>query len=178
MAPEALRICANILVHKVMFTTIFMRTWWYELDTSHSCQPCKDTFVPSLVNKKHISSGSSHEWLWSVVNPTHIICMYLKKFVELATTMPRGVHLNKSRLDRKSNIHTFGIIMPSHRLGTPLLLHLRSHVSVYILGMLVELINDLAIVVEACYVKGMLYVNGRCSVYEPITSSASYNWME
>ena len=38
--------------------------------------------------------------------------------------------------------------------------------------MLVELINDLAVVVEACCVKGMLYVNGLCSVYEAIISSS------
>ena len=122
-----------------------------------------------LVNKKCISSGSSsHEWLWSVlnptrhfalsnrarflweeqawpnaehsshrcwnstahisvVNPTHLVCMYLTKFVELATTMPREVHLNKSRQDRKYDGHTFGIVVSSHRLGMPLLLHLRSH---------------------------------------------------
>jgi len=50
-----------------------------------------------------------------VVNPTHLVCMYLIKFVELATTMPRAVHLNKSRLDRKADGHTFGIVVPSHR---------------------------------------------------------------
>jgi hypothetical protein len=53
----------------------------------------------------------------SVVNPTHLVCMYLIKFVELATTMPWGVHLNKSRLDRKSDSHTFGIVMPVRRGG-------------------------------------------------------------
>ena len=46
-----------------------------------------------------------------MVNPTHLVCMYLIKFVELVTTMLRGVHLNKSRLDRKSDGHTFGIIV-------------------------------------------------------------------
>ena len=48
-------------------------------------------------------------------NPTCLVCMYLIKFVELATTMTRGVHLNKSRLDRKSDGHTFGIVVPVHR---------------------------------------------------------------
>ena len=52
-----------------------------------------------------------------MVNPTRLVCMYLIKFVELATTMSRGVHLNKSRLDRKSNGHTFGIVVPVHRGG-------------------------------------------------------------
>ena len=56
-----------------------------------------------------------------MVNPTGLVCMYLIKFVEVAITMPRGVHLNKSRLDRKSDGHTFGIVVPSHRLGMPLL---------------------------------------------------------
>ena len=51
------------------------------------------------------------------MNPTHLVCMYLIKFVELATTMPRGVHLNKSRLDRKFDGHTLGIIMLVHRGG-------------------------------------------------------------
>ena len=53
----------------------------------------------------------------SVVNPTRLVCMYLIKFVELATTMPRGVHLNKSRLDRKFDDHTFGIVVPVRRGG-------------------------------------------------------------
>ena len=52
-----------------------------------------------------------------MVNPTRLVCMYLIKFVELATTMPRGVHRNKSRLDRKSDGHTFGIVVPVHRGG-------------------------------------------------------------
>ena len=51
----------------------------------------------------------------SMVNPTRLVCMYLIKFVELTTTMPRGVHLIKSRLDRKFDGHTFGIIMLVHR---------------------------------------------------------------
>ena len=46
------------------------------------------------------------------MNPTHLVYMYLIKFVELTTTMPRGVHLNKSRLDRKFDGHTFGIVVP------------------------------------------------------------------
>ena len=31
--------------------------------------------------------------------------------------MPRGVYLNKSRLDKKSDSHTFGIIVPVRRGG-------------------------------------------------------------
>ena len=34
-----------------------------------------------------INCSSSHEWLWSVLNPTHLIFMYLIRFVELARTM-------------------------------------------------------------------------------------------
>ena len=64
-----------------------------------------------LVNQTRISSGSSHEcsdhaqneWLCSMVNPTRLICMCLIKIVELATTMQRGVHLNKSWLDLMHN---------------------------------------------------------------------------
>ena len=52
-----------------------------------------------------------------MVNPTCLICMYLIKFIELATTMPRGVHLNKPRLNRKSDGHTFGIVVPVRRGG-------------------------------------------------------------
>ena len=44
--------------------------------------------------------------------------------------------------------------------------------ALHVLGMLVELTNDLTVVIEACCVKGMLYVNGLCSVYEPITSTS------
>ena len=51
------------------------------------------------------------------MNPTRLVCMYLIKFVELATTIPRGVHLNKSCLDRKSDGDTFGIVVPVHRGG-------------------------------------------------------------
>ena len=51
------------------------------------------------------------------MNPTHLVCMYLIKFVELATTMPQGVHVNKSHLDKKFDGHTFGIIMPVRRGG-------------------------------------------------------------
>ena len=50
-----------------------------------------------------------------MVNPTHLVCMYLIKFVEFATTMLRGVHVNKSRLDKKSDGHAFGIAVPSHQ---------------------------------------------------------------
>ena len=32
-------------------------------------------------------SSSSYEWLWSVSNPTHLIFVYLIRFVELARTM-------------------------------------------------------------------------------------------
>ena len=42
--------------------------------------------------------------------------------------------------------------------------------------MLVELINDIAVVVKACYVKGMLYVNDLCSVYEPIQVLVAVEW--
>ena len=52
-----------------------------------------------------------------MVIPTHLVCMYLIKFVELATTMPRGVRLNKSRLDRKFDGHTFGIVVLVRRGG-------------------------------------------------------------
>ena len=50
-----------------------------------------------------------------MVNPTRHVRMFLIKFVKLATIMPQGVHLNKSRLDTKSDGHTFGIIVPVHR---------------------------------------------------------------
>ena len=69
-------ICANILVHKVSFTIIFVRTWWSEhckpKRTGHiSIQPRKGCFVHWFGNQTRISSGSSsHEWLWSVLNPT------------------------------------------------------------------------------------------------------------
>ena len=75
----ALHICANILVHKVTFTIIFVRTWWSEHRSSDwarhflTLANCPRVHLClGLVNKKRISSGSSHEWLWSVVNPTYV----------------------------------------------------------------------------------------------------------
>ena len=56
-----------------------------------------------LVNQTRISSGSSHEWLCSMVNPTRLIWMCLIKIVELPIAMQRGVHLNKTRLDITHN---------------------------------------------------------------------------
>ena len=56
-----------------------------------------------LVNQTRISSGSSHELHYSVVNLTHLIRMCLIKIVELAIAMQQGVHLNKSWLDLMHN---------------------------------------------------------------------------
>ena len=161
----ALRICANILVHKVTFTIIFVRTWWSEhrpsdrarhfslLSTTQGflCASiwwtknisvvvvvmsgfdlCWTQLVTSLSataqgfferSKPGLNVEQSSHRCWnstvhiSVVNPTHLVCMYLIKFVELETTKPWGVHLNKSRLDRKSDGHTLGIVMPVHHGG-------------------------------------------------------------
>jgi hypothetical protein len=40
-----------------------------------------------------ISYSSSHDWLWSVLNPTHLIFVYLIRFVELARTMHQRLFL-------------------------------------------------------------------------------------
>ena len=72
-----------------------------------------------LGNQTCISSGSSHEWLRSVVNPTHPICMCLIKIVELAIAMQRGVHLNKCRLDLMHNGGGIDVAFLLHTLESP-----------------------------------------------------------
>ena len=102
----ALRICANILVHKVMFTIIFVRTWWSEHRPSDqaghfSLLPTTQGYLcASVWWTKNVSvvvvvmSGFDLWW---------IQLMSLIKFVEFARTMQRGVHLNKCRLDLMHN---------------------------------------------------------------------------
>ena len=99
-------ICANILVHKVTFTIIFMRTWWSEHRPSDraghfSLLPTMQGYLcASVLWTKNVSvvvvAMSGFDLWWTQL-------MSLIKFVEFARTMKWGVHLNKCRLDLMHN---------------------------------------------------------------------------
>ena len=59
--------------------------------SSHRTQYSTDMWVKLLPTECTrsicISCSSSHEWLWSVLNPTHLIFVYLIRFIKLAITM-------------------------------------------------------------------------------------------
>ena len=102
----ALRICANILVHKVTFTIIFMRTWWSEHHPSD--QPRHFSLLPT-------TQGYLCASVWWTKNESEVVVvtsgfdlwwtqlMSSIKFVKFARTMQWGVHLNKCRLDLMHN---------------------------------------------------------------------------
>ena len=102
----ALHICANILVHKVTFTIIFVRTWWSEHRPSDqvghfSLLPTAQGYIcASVWWTKNVSVVvvvmSGFDLWWTQL-------MSSIKFVEFARTTQRGVHLNKCRLDLMHN---------------------------------------------------------------------------
>ena len=102
----ALRICANILVHKVTFTIIFVRTWWYEHRPSDQARhfsllPTAQGYLcASVWWTKNISVVvvvmSDFDLWWTQL-------MSLIKFVEFARTIQWEVHLNKCHLDLMHN---------------------------------------------------------------------------
>ena len=102
----ALCICANILVHKVTFTIIFVRTWWSEHRPSDraghvSLLPTTQGYLCASVwwtkNISVVVVAMSGFDLWWIQLMSSI------KFLEFARTMQRGVHLNKCRLDLMHN---------------------------------------------------------------------------
>ena len=102
----ALRICANILVHKVTFTIIFVHTWWSGHRPSNwarhfSLLPTTQGYLCASVwwtkNVLVVIVVMSGFDLWCTQ------LMSLIKFVEFARTMQWGVYLNKCCLDLMHN---------------------------------------------------------------------------
>jgi hypothetical protein len=74
-------------------------------------------------------SSSSHEWLWSVMNLTHLIFVYLIRFVKLARTMHQRLFLFIIFILHKS---TQGSVVWNFDYPDDMLLHSRAGARVWV----------------------------------------------
>jgi hypothetical protein len=90
--------CVHLSYH-IRFTLIFYyarkNVWMRHISSRQTLYSIElwVKLLPTECTRSICISSSSHEWLWSGLNPTHLIFMYLIRFVELERTMHQRLFL-------------------------------------------------------------------------------------